>query len=119
MELAQTDLNLMAYAVPQGQYTSGTDALLPAGGQDYTMATFGGLNSPRMPSPSIVVAMPKKSTVTPTKCIVFTLYKGCSTGEISPVFVQGKETGYKMTFKGECVFSRADYDQVCQWYEMT
>jgi len=112
VEVKQSDLNLLRQFFTLANYTTGTDAGLPAGVQNYEEITFGGIAS--IPKQCIALVSPRRDAA--TKFIVSVLYQCFQAEAIKLPFARAKATLYKVKFTGLADPTRAVGDQVGSVY---
>lgn len=110
-------LSLLARAMPDVAYATGTDITLPTGAQSYAEISSGGLAV--IPTPAIAVLSPKADYTNPYKYFVFTLYKGGAEGSPGLGFERGKDSVWKAKWSGAVVTSRIVKDRLWKFYEQT
>lgn len=112
--LKESALNKIAASLAQASFTSGTDAGLPAGAQNYEEITVGGLV--KIPQAAVALVSPRRGFSLPGKFMVACLYNAYARDPFQIGFTRSKEATYKVRFEGLAVLSRSPGDQVAQFY---
>jgi hypothetical protein len=113
--LKESDLAKLKNFIVHGAFSSGTDAGLPAGAQDFEEIAFGGVIA--IPKTSVAVISPRRDA--PGKFVVSQLYQAYQAEAIQLPFQRSKETTYKVKFEGLGDPGRAAGDQVGKIYRQT
>ena len=98
-------------------YSSGTDAGLPPGAQNFQKIVMGGQIA--FPQAPVAVISPRRGFSNPGKYFVFCLYNAYSIAQLSLSFAREKEMMWDCHFKGLAITSRAWPDDLCQLYLQT
>jgi len=112
--LKESALQKVAASLAQANYSSGTDAGLPAGAQNYEAITVGGLVT--IPKAAVALISPRRGFSSPGKFIVACLYNAYPKDPFQIGFTRSKEATYKVRFEGLAMLTRAPGDQVAQFY---
>ncbi len=115
LTMMQSDLANLQNFIAHGTYTSGSDAGLPAGEQNYEEIAFGGL----IPVPRVSVAVISPRRNAPSKFVVSQLYQAYQAQAVELPFQRAKETTYKVKLTGLADPTRAAGDQVGKIYRQT
>ncbi len=110
--LKESDLARLKNYIANGNFTTGTDASLPAGSQSYEEISFGGLMA--IPKTSVAVISARRDS--PGKFVVAQLYQAYQAQAVQLPFQRAKETTYKIKFEGLADPTRAAGDQVGKIY---
>jgi hypothetical protein len=112
--LKESSLVKISKALAHAAYTSGTDAGLPSGAQNYEQITVGGLVS--IPQAAVALISPRRGFSSPGKFMVACLYNAYAKEPFQIGFTRSKEAVYKVRFDGLAVLSRPPGDRVAQFY---
>ncbi|HEV3278300.1 MAG TPA: hypothetical protein VG860_15890 [Terriglobia bacterium] len=112
--LKESALTKIAAGLAHATYSSGTDAGLPAGAQNYEEITVGGLVT--IPQAAVALISPRRGFNSPGKFMVACLYNAYAKDPFQIGFTRAKEAVYKVRFDGLAVLSRSPGDQVAQFY---
>jgi|YelNatPaOPRAMG01_1025707.scaffolds.fasta_scaffold14993_5 hypothetical protein len=110
--LKESDLQKLKNYIVNGTFTTGTDASLPAGSQNYEEISFGGLMA--IPKTSVAVISARRDA--PGKFVVTQLYQAYQAEALQLPFQRAKETTYKIKFEGLADPTRPVGDQVGKIY---
>lgn len=108
VSLLETDMQKLAFVLPGTAYSTGVDATLPAGFQNYEQITYGGLFT--IAQFSIAVISPRVNY--PGKFIVSQIYSGVVTKPPQLGFSKEKPTVAKVTFEALALTARPAGDQL-------
>ena len=115
--LKESSLLKVSKALAHATYTSGTDAGLPSGAQNYEQLTVGGLVN--VPQAAVALISPRRGFTSPGKFMVACLYNAYAKDPFQIAFTRSKEAVYKVRFEGLAVLARPQGDRVAQFYRQT
>ena len=102
--LKESALRKVMYAMPGGLLSTGTDAGLPAGAQDFEDLAFGGLQPPGTIFPGVGwccgLIAPRRGFSHPGKYLVVCLYNSYTKGPFKVAVGRDKQSIYKVDFIG-------------------
>lgn len=110
--LRELQMTMVARALPNTAYSSGTDPNFPADSQNYEMVSFGGISL--VPTPCLVLVSPRPNYAGPCRYVTGTLYKASVGSSGSLPFSLKKITDYKVDWTGNAIPWRPAGDQIGQ-----
>ena len=112
--LKESALAKIAASLAHATYSSGTDAGLPVGAQNYEEITVGGLIA--VPQAAIALISPRRGFSSPGRFMVACLYNAYAKNAFQIGFTRSKEATYKVQFEGLALLNRSVGDRVAQFY---